>query len=138
MPLDKINEIEVFPTYSYFELFQNKPQRIDRSIFWVQNHLNVSICVLPSKIPPIDQNDVPYLTLFLTTTSPAHPQPQSKAKQTNKKIRLAKFSVTQLLGHYSSSQREYAPTSPSFSYLVPFWSFYKCPSALYNSSKNSR
>jgi len=82
--LDKINEIKVFPTYSYFELFQNKPQRIDRSLFWIQNHLNVSICVLLSKTPPIDQNDVPYLTLFLTTTSPAHPQPQSKAKQNKK------------------------------------------------------
>lgn len=91
MPLEKINEIEVFLTYSYFELFHNKPQRIDRSIFWVQNHLNVSICVLPSKTPPIDQNDVPYLTLFLTTTSPAHPQPQSKAKQTNKKLDWPSF-----------------------------------------------
>lgn len=46
MPLDKINEIEVFPTYSYFELFQNKPQRIDRlSIFLGSKSSGVSICV---------------------------------------------------------------------------------------------
>lgn len=52
-------------------------------------------------------------------------------------IRLAKFSMTPLIGHYRISQRGHTKTSSHFSCLVPFGSLYKCPSALCGSSKNS-
>lgn len=62
----------------------------------------------------------------------------STTKQTNtkQKVRLAKFSMTQLIRHYGISQREDAETSPPSCCLVPFGSLSKCPSALCSSSKN--
>lgn len=56
-----------------------------------------------------------------------------KTKQT---VRLAKFSVTALIGHYRIRQREHPETFPPSCCLVPFGSLSKCPSALCSSSKN--
>lgn len=74
-------------------------------------------------------------TCFSPTMSAPHPQPQNKPTQ-SKKVRLAKFSMTQLIGHYRISQREDAETSPPSCCLVPFGSLSKCPFALCSSSKN--
>lgn len=138
MKLDKINPIEIFPTHSYLELFQSKSWRTDCSIFFFKSKsskLNFKYVFFHQKHHTYIRMTLLISSCFSPTMSAPHPQPQNKPTQ-NKKVRLAKFSMTQLIGHYRISQREDAETSPPSCCLVPFGSLSKCPFALCSSSKN--